>query len=274
MFGVLSGFADEISPDLDLQIQTLKNLNMRYLEFRSAWETNVLKLSPSQVKTAKSKLDEAGIGLSAIGSPIGKIKITDDFEPHLKEFIHALDLAELFGAKYIRIFSYFIPEGANPAEFRGEVIRRMEEKVKLAEKRGIIIAHENEKHIYGDTGERCRDLAETINSEYFKLVFDPANYVQCELHPYDDCFHIVKPYLCYMHIKDANLLDGKVVPAGKGDGQFKEIFKDLHKMGFNSFLTMEPHLARAGSFDGFSGPDLFSFAVKTLIDLIEDVETL
>src|SRR6476469_3508548 len=105
----LSAFADEISPDPQEQIDVLAACGVRFIEFRSAHQTNVLALSDQQVRDLKILFERHGIGLRAIGSPIGKVKIDEPFEPHLAKFERAVELCEVFGTKNIRIFSYYPP---------------------------------------------------------------------------------------------------------------------------------------------------------------------
>src|SRR5438309_633180 len=107
----LSAFADEISPDPQQQIDVLTQCGIRHIELRSILKTNVLDLTDLQVAELQSLLDRHGFKLSAIGSPIGKIKIDDPFEPHLKRFRRAIELAKGFGTRNIRVFSYYLPEG-------------------------------------------------------------------------------------------------------------------------------------------------------------------
>src|SRR5271165_3852236 len=158
----LSAFADEIDPDPTKQIDILKQCGVRHIEFRSILKTNVLDLTDLQINEFKSLLDKHGITLSAIGSPIGKIKITDPFEPHLKRFERAIELCKMFGTPNIRIFSYYPPEGGdwNTADeaTRKAVFDRMEEKVRRAEKAGVRLVHENEHRIFGDAPDRVDRL--------------------------------------------------------------------------------------------------------------------
>src|SRR5438034_5493211 len=107
----LSAFADEISPDPQEQIDVLKQCGIRHIELRSILKTNVLDLTDLQVQELKTLLDRQGFRLSAIGSPIGKVKIDEPFAPHLQRFRRALELAKVFGTGNIRIFSYYLPEG-------------------------------------------------------------------------------------------------------------------------------------------------------------------
>jgi len=177
----LSGFADEISPDLTEQCEVASGLGLKYIEVRSAWDVNILDLSPDQLATMKKTLSAYGIKVSSIGSPIGKIFIDEDFGPHLERMRHAAEVAHELDAPYIRIFSFFLRPGADPADHRAEVIDRMRALVRVAEEADLILLHENEKEIYGDVPARCLDLIRSVGSPYLKLAWDPANFVQVAL---------------------------------------------------------------------------------------------
>ncbi|MDR0136888.1 sugar phosphate isomerase/epimerase family protein [Metabacillus idriensis] len=269
----LTGFADEISPDLHVQIEVLESEDIRFIELRGVWEKNVLQLSDEELSSLKEELLRKEIQLSSIGSPIGKINILDDFEQHLIQFERALFTAEFLNAKYIRIFSFFIPEGHNPDSYRDEVISRLSVLVEKAEQAGIVLLHENEKEIYGDNAIRCLDILETIHSPNLRMAFDPANFVQCGVKPYSEAYPLLKSYVEYVHIKDALFEGGKVVPAGSGDGEVRELLQSLKTSGYTGFLSLEPHLAAADTFSGFSGPDLFKVAAKALKNLLQETES-
>src|SRR5436190_1402993 len=143
----ISAFADEISPNPQQQIDVLKQCGVRHIEFRSILKTNVLDLTDLQINEFKSLLDNHGFKLSAIGSPIGKVKIDEPFEPHLKRFQRAIELCKVFGTRNIRIFSYYLPDGGDWKQFRDEVMRRMLEQIRLAEKADVRLLHENEHRI-------------------------------------------------------------------------------------------------------------------------------
>ena len=130
---------------------------------------SIVEHSLSEVKLIKEQLDHKGIGISAIGSPIGKIQITDEFEPHFDLFKHTVEIAKILGAKYIRLFSFFVEED-KADQYRDEVMKRMRKLVKYVEGSSIILLHENEKDIYGDIPRRCLDLCKSLESDNFKLI--------------------------------------------------------------------------------------------------------
>jgi sugar phosphate isomerase/epimerase len=268
----LSAFGDEIAADLAEQLDVMQREGIPALEFRAAWGTNILDLSDEQVRQAKGLLDERGMHVSAVGSPIGKMKITDDFGAHLQRFRRALAVAEMLDAPRIRIFSFFIPAGEEAARYRTAVMDRMLMLTQLAEEASVTLWHENEKEIYGDIATRCADIHTTIRSPHLRAAFDPANFIQCGVRPMDEAWPLLADVSTHIHIKDAMLADGHVVPAGEGDGQVKELLQALVARNYRGYLTLEPHLKAAGPFGGFSGPDLFHTAVEALKGLLKDVE--
>jgi 3-dehydroshikimate dehydratase len=268
----LSAFGDEIAADLAEQLDVMRREDIPALEFRAAWGTNILDLSDEQVRQAKGLLDEREMHVSAIGSPIGKVKITDDFGAHLHRFRRALAVADMLDAPRIRIFSFFIPGGEEAAHYRTAVMDRLLMLTQLAEEAGVTLWHENEKEIYGDIATRCADIHTTIRSPHLRAAFDPANFIQCGVRPMDEAWPLLADVSTHIHIKDAVLADGHVVPAGEGDGQVKELLQALVARNYRGYLTLEPHLKAAGPFGGFSGPDLFHTAVEALRGLLKDVE--
>lgn len=266
----LTGFADEISPDLKTQLDTLASEQIAHLELRGVWGKNVLKLSEEELDVVQAALEQKGIRVSSIGSPLGKIKISDDFAPHYEDAKRAVLLAKRFGAPYIRIFSFLLPQDEAASGFRPEVIERMKRLTELAEKSGVVLLHENEKHIYGDTAERCLDILQACDSPGLRAAFDPANFVQCQVKPMTVAFPLLEPYIEYIHVKDAVWATGKVVPAGEGDGQLGALVAKLAEKRYSGFMSLEPHLKAVNAFEGFSGPELFGVASKALKRLLAD----
>lgn len=271
---VLTGFADEIAPDLETQLDVLEDLGIDHLDLRNVDEMNVLEFDEAKVQKVKATLDRRGFEVSSIGSPIGKIDVTDDFEPHLADFERTLELADEFDTENVRLFSYYLPEGDDPADHRDEVMRRMRTKVELAEDAGITLFHENEKDIYGDTPGRCRDLHATVDSPNFRAIFDPANYLEIGVHAYPDALLQVVEYVDYLHIKDAKFGErGEMRPAGEGDVDIEGLLRIMRDRGFRGFASLEPHLLHAGEREGYSGPDGFKEATRALCEIIDRVES-
>lgn len=238
----ISCFADEIAASLERQIEVLQELGIRYIELRSADGTNVSAFTPEYARTVKQKLDAAGIRVSAIGSPIGKINLEDDFRSHMKMLTAVERLADIFETPYIRMFSFYLPENRTPESCRDGVLSRLEQMIAEAAKNRIILLHENEKAIYGDTAPRCLDLMKQFAGETFRCTFDFANFIECGQDTLE-AYHMLQPYITYVHVKDCVQATREIVPAGQGDGKLPEIFTLLDRSGYKGFLSLEPHLA-------------------------------
>lgn len=234
----LAAFADEADSCLDGQISAMTENGVDYLEIRSVDGDNISDITADKARDIRARLDTAGISVWSLGSPFGKIGITEGFEPHLEKFKHGLELAAILGAGHIRVFSFYVPHD-NTERYSDEVMRRLEKMLTAAKYSGIILCHENEKGIYGDNAERCAEIHKTFPE--LRAVFDPANFVQCGQET-KSAWELLSPYVEYLHIKDA-LADGSVVPAGKGIGNIPYILRKY----CGEVLTVEPHLS---VFDG------------------------
>ncbi|MFT4006029.1 MAG: TIM barrel protein, partial [Lacrimispora sp.] len=141
----LSGFADEIDMDLGKQIEVLKKLNMQYVEMRGVNGKGLVEYSMDEVKEIKRQLDGSGIRLSSVGSPIGKIQITDDFAPHMELYKHTVEIAHEMETPYIRMFSFFMPKDESYEPYRGKVMEQLGQLADYAKANKVILLHENEK---------------------------------------------------------------------------------------------------------------------------------
>jgi 3-dehydroshikimate dehydratase len=262
----LSGFADEIGPDLSQQIATCRKAGVTHFELRGVGGQNVLAFDEPTKKQIKASLDAAGIGVISIGSPCGKKPIDTPRAELLDMFRKAVEMAVHFGAPFVRVFSFYPVggEGKGPVEpIRSQVIDLLSAQCELLAGTNVTMVHENEKGIFGDIGPRCVDLMKSINHPKLRTAFDFANFVQCGQDPLAT-WPELKPFTVHIHVKDAVMGSGKVVPAGEGDGKIAEIVADAYKSGYRGFLSLEPHLKVAGHSTGETGPELFELAVASL----------
>ena len=275
----LCAFADEAGDSLSEQIQALTENGIGLLEVRAIDKVNVTKFSDEQIKEYKKQLDDAGIKVWSIGSPIGKVQITDDFEVDLDRCKRTVEIAQLFGAKTIRMFSFYGTEGK--AEYRDLVLERLAKYVETTKGTDVVLCHENEKGIYGDVASRCLEIHEAIPA--LKCVFDPANYVQVDQNTLE-AWDMLEKHVFYGHIKDS-LADGSIVPPGKGDGHIPEYLPKFKAKGCE-VLTLEPHLAvfsaladieqkgdesKIGLYKFATAREAFDFAVTSLKDILKTI---
>ena len=276
-----AAFADESAQDLAGQMDALKRNGFEFLEIRNLDGKNFTKLSLEEMKQIAQVLADHGLSVRSLGSPIGKMKIADDFDAHMELYKHTLELGNVLGAKQIRLFSFFMPKGEDPTNYRQLVLERMGLFAETAKAFGIQACHENEKGIYGDVAARCLELHKAVPE--LKAVFDPANFVQCgqdTLKAWD----VLAPYVEYMHIKDA-LPDGQVVPPGTGAGNVPAIVAKYAAQG-GSVFSLEPHLTKfvglasleaegdesvVGGMKFRSNEEAFDYAANNLKKILEEM---
>ena len=234
---ILCAFSDEASPALEGQIAALHRNGIGYMELRGVDGVNVADLDAAAASDIRARLDDAGIRVWSLGSPIGKVDIN---QPEVQEYdrlCRLIETARLLGAQCIRLFSFYGTGGEQ--RWFEPVCRRLERMLAAARGSGVGLCHENEKGIFGDVPERCAALHRELPD--LGAVFDPANFIQCGADVLS-AWEQLSPYVRYGHIKDADAA-GHVVPAGEGVGHIADylphFFADSHRV-----LTLEPHLTR------------------------------
>ena len=259
----LSAFADEISTDIQIQMDHLLENGVNLCTMRGANGKGVLDFEDFQVPLMKTQFYNRGIKFACIGSPIGKAKLSDPFEAELTRFKVACKRAKQFETKVMRVFSFYLPEGDDPAKHKGEVIKRMKALAEHAKAEGINLLHENEVGIFGNTAGRCVELIEGVGAPNLMAAFDFANFA----HEGDDplaAWGKLKKWVKDFHIKDYSVSKKQTVPAGQGDGKLREILGDAFKNNWAGLLTLEPHLDKTDGFKDMNGGQRFKAAADAL----------
>jgi sugar phosphate isomerase/epimerase len=286
---LISGFSDEISSDFDTQLEVVSKLGMKYISLRGIDGKNIGDFTVNEIKEkVLPRLQKAGIGVSSIGSPIGKVFINDEEgfakQKHMLETL--CEISILLDCQYIRIFSFYIPKGENADQYHDDVVRKLKEFAEIAKKYNVILLHENEKDIFGDVARRCHEILTEVESPSFKGIFDFANFVQCG-EDTQECFDLLKDEIVYIHIKDAVTSDSQNVVCGTGEGKIPELLAQFIKGGYKGFLTLEPHLVLFDSLKdleledstevikdnkGLDGAGGYKLQYEALLDILKGIE--
>jgi sugar phosphate isomerase/epimerase len=287
---LISGFSDEISSEFDTQLEVVSNLGMKYISLRGIDGKNIGDFTVEEIKkTVQPRLHKAGICVSSIGSPIGKVFINDEegFAKQKLMLDTLCQISNLLDCNYIRIFSFYIPKGEDADQYRGEVVRKLKEFAAIAEKYNVILLHENEKDIFGDIGRRCHEILTEVGSPYFKGIFDFANFVQCG-EDTEECYDLLKDEIVYIHIKDAVTQNSQNVVCGTGEGKIPELLARFIESGYKGFLTLEPHLVLFDSLKdleledateiikddkGLDGAGGYKLQYEALLEILKTIES-
>lgn len=275
---VFSAFADEAGSSLDEQIRALKENKISYIEPRNIGGKGILTISENELADIKAKLDENGIKVGSLGSPIGKFPIEKPFEEHLSDLEKAFKACEILDTKNIRMFSFFIPKDKKATDYTDEVISRLKKMQELAQERGIQLNHENEKGIFGQNPEEVAIIADNIPG--MKFIFDGANYRECNCDTINGINTTLRNF-GYLHIKDAIYDPHMIVPAGEGEARLDEVIEIVNKStDATVMMTLEPHLRIFDAFKDIddtelhgkytfsTGREAFDFATNALKNLL------
>lgn len=274
---ILSAFADEYADSFEEQLAGLCKLGISHIEIRHVNKKNISKLTKEEVLEVKELLDRYGIKVSAIGSPLGKIKLDGDMDAHIETAKRVFEYANILGAKFVRMFSFYAPAGKDVTDMKDEVFSALTRMLDAAREYGVILCHENEAKIYGDIPARCLELLDTFPD--LMCVFDMGNYVLEGVDPYPEAYRLQKDRIAYFHIKDA-LAAGAIVPPGCGEAKIAQILAE-HKeyADCDFFVSLEPHLELFSGLNAlvgrsFENPYKYPDAKTAFADAAEKLKNL
>lgn len=260
-----TGFADEAADSIEKQIEVTKELGWQYIEARNIDGKNLTDISEEKFEEVYEKLKASGIKINCFGSAVanwGKDpRQEESYTQSLEELKRAIPRMQKLGTKMIRGMSFGIPRDLSPRnpELEEKILTNLKKLVEMCEQTGITYVHENCMNYFSQSYEHMELLLEEIKSPNFKIVFDTGNPLMADNRmgeePYQKqsswkAYQTLKDRIAYVHIKDGTYLKetGGIFPEmeycfpGEGQGQVKEIVKDLLQDGYDDGFSIEPHM--------------------------------
>jgi L-ribulose-5-phosphate 3-epimerase len=252
---------DEISPDLEHDLQWCQHYGLQWVELRGVWGKNVTEMEPDNVKRAQDLLAKYNIRVSVIDSPYYKITLPgtevfrregskdsatmDDQKPLLER---AMARAKDFGTDKVRIFAFWRVK--EPKTVFDRIAKLLDETAAIAKKENIRLVLENEYACNVATGAESVEMLNAVKAPALGLNWDSGNaFAAGELKPYPDGYAgLDKKRIWHMHLKDAVMDDqGKShwKPIGDGSIDFVGQFKALLKESYQGTLSLETHYSNA-----------------------------
>jgi sugar phosphate isomerase/epimerase len=245
------------------------------LDLRGAWGTNVLHMDDEMLSRVAAVCEHHGVTVACLGSPIGKSPIMESIDVEMGNLSRIFRAGEVVGCRNVRLFSFYPPDTSTNAAYDQYVdatVERLGRLTRMAEEAGFVLLLENEKGIVTDTLARSETVVKAIDSPNLRFLWDSANFIQVgEAQVVERGWPMLGDTIGYVHIKDAVLSDGHVVPAGEGDGQLPLLLRKLKAHDYQGVLALEPHLKIAGHSTGFSGADGMRMAVTALRKVMAEV---
>ena len=167
-------------------------------------------------------------------------KHTFEDQPELLD--RAFRIAKFFGARIIRVFSYW--RTVDPDACFDAVCTAMQGMAEKAAKEDLIIGIENEHACNIATAAQAARLLNAVQHPNLKLVWDPANALVSEEIPFPNGYALLpKDRIAHVHVKDCHMDGHKPIwgPVGTRQVDWKGQVAALAADGYTGWLSLETH---------------------------------
>ena len=269
----ISGFGDEISDELSVQLGVMSELGVDALEPRrvqlpDAETKNIVDLTDSELGIMRRMLDDHGMACSQIGSPVGKAPVESDLQIQFRQLEGAVRAAHALDAAYIRVFGFQTEQGEPLARERPAALERFQ---RVAERAAtldpeITLSLENEHDLFDDTPAACAEFL-ALDGAPISMCFDPGNFVRGGVRPFDEAWPVLGAATRMIHVKDFDTAISDWAPAGAGDGQLADVLGAADPEAV-AYLSLEPHLSGTEAGRGRDRADLWREAHAALMRIL------
>ena len=270
----LSGFGDEISDELSVQLGVMSELGVDALEPRRVQlpggdTKNIVEMSDSELAVMRRMLDDHGMGCSQIGSPVGKAPVESDLQVQFRQLEGAVRAAHALDAAYIRVFGFQPMQGEpHPADRPAALERFQRVAAHLASlDPNITLSLENEHDLYDDTPSACAEFLSLAGAP-ISMCFDPGNFVRGGVRPFDEAWPVLGVATRMIHVKDYDTAIADWAPAGHGDGQLAHVLGAADPDNV-AYLSIEPHLSGTKAGRGRDRADVWRDAHAALMRILD-----
>jgi sugar phosphate isomerase/epimerase len=260
----IAAITDEFSPDLETALGAMQEIGMTGAELRVISGKNILDLSDAELDRVAALVQARGFRVISIASPLFKCVLPDSppvddrfqqdvfaakytFEDQARLAERAFFIANRFGAKIVRVFSFW--RTVQPEACFESVVRELGRIAERAATHGLIIGLENEHACNIATGAETRRVLDRLQHPNIGVVWDPANaYVSGE-NPFPSGYGLL-PHerIVHVHAKDCHMEGHKPIwgPLGTRGVDWKGQIGALLNDGYKGYLSLETHWAGPG----------------------------
>lgn len=269
----VSGFGDEISDELSVQLRVMSDLGVDALEPRRVQlprgdTNNIVDMSDSDLRVMRRMLDDHGMECSQIGSPVGKAPLDSDLQVQIQQLEGAVRAAHALDAAFIRVFG-FQPAKGDPLPADRPValdkFQRVAEHLATLDP-DITLSLENEHDLYNDTPTACAEFL-ALDGAPISMCLDPGNFVRAGVRPFDEAWPELGASTRMIHVKDYDTAIADWAPAGAGDGQLADVLGAANPEQV-AYLSLEPHLSGTVAGQGRDRADVWREAHAALMRIL------
>ena len=260
----IGAITDEFSPDLKTALDAMQAIGMTGAELRVVWGKNIMDLNDDELNRAKDLLQSMNMQVMSIASPVLKCVLPNapDIDTRFQQDIfnakhtfadqprladHALHVAKHFGAKIVRVFSYW--RTVQPEACYDQILEALQTLSDLAKEHDLIIGLENEHACNIGTAVESAKILGMLDHPNLKLVWDPANALVGGENPYPFGYdQLPKSRIAHIHVKDCHMEGHTPIwgPVGTRHVDWKGHLAALQRDGYDGWLNLETHWAGSG----------------------------
>jgi sugar phosphate isomerase/epimerase len=255
----IGAITDEFSLDIETALDAMSPLGMTIAELRLIDNRNIIDLTDDEVEGIRARVEGHGMRVLSIASPVLKCVLPDGppldqrfqqdvfgsaytiaDQPRLAK--RAIEIAEIAGAKFIRVFSYW--RTTAPERCHDRVVAALRELADQAAERGLIIGLENEHACNVATGAEAGRILAALDHPALKSIWDPANAFILGETPFPYGYsQLPAARVAHVHAKDC-VVKGHTPtwgPLGEMDVDWKGQIAALKRDGYDGAISLETH---------------------------------
>ena len=251
---------DEITQDFGHACEVAsQKFGMGWIELRSMWDKNVLKLDSHEVAEARRILKKNNLQVTDIASPLFKVdwpgapkskyspkrdQFNADFTFDQQEEVldRSIELAKTLQTDRVRCFDFWRLDDQTP--YRGAINEKLRNAAEKAGRKGVILVLENESACNTATGSEAARVLDAVRSRHFMLNWDPGNAAAHGENPFPDGYKLLpKDRVGHCHCKDVVKKDGEYDWEAMGRGMIDWVgqFKALKHARYHYAVSLETH---------------------------------
>lgn len=254
-----AAITDEFSLDIDVALDAMASVGMTGAELRLIGDRNMIDLNDTEVGDVRRRVERRGMRVLSIASPVLKCVLPDAppiderfqqdvfgsayttaDQPRLSK--RAFQIAEMTGAKIIRVFSYW--RTTAPEECLDRIVSALRDLADRASERGMIIGLENEPACNIGTGAETARVLSQLDHPALKVIWDPANAFILGETPFPDGYsNLPASRIVHVHAKDCVVKDHKATwgPLGEMGVDWRGQLAALNRDGYRGAISLETH---------------------------------
>jgi L-ribulose-5-phosphate 3-epimerase len=257
---------DEISQDFGHACEVAsQQFGMEWIEIRTLWDKNILKLDANQIAEAKRLIKKNNLRVTDIASPLYKVdwpgapksKFSPAHDQFNADFSYdqqgevldrSIALAKEFSTDRVRCFDFWRLDDQAP--YRHAINEALQNAAEKVGKNGQVLILENEFECNTATGAEAAKTLSAVPSRFFMVNWDPGNAAMLGEKPYPDAYNLLpKDRIGHCHCKDVIKANDKFEWAAMGKGiiDWAGQFAALKRDGYHHVVSLETHWRGAGT---------------------------